>query len=82
MAIKRITVSVPEEVARRIKNAAGSTPISTWVTDLIKDHLEDAELERKWLEFVTTVKPRREDIRRADTMFKRMAKSPRRRRAA
>lgn len=82
MSIKRITVSVPEEVARKIKNAAGTLPVSTWVTDLISEHLDDAELERQWLEFYRDVNPGREDVRRADTMFKRLTKPPRRRRAA
>ena len=82
MSIKRITVSVPEEVARRIKSAAGALPVSTWVTELISEHLDDAALERQWLEFCRDVKPGREAAHRAATMFKRLTKPPRRRRAA
>jgi hypothetical protein len=82
MTIRRITISVPAEVAGRIKKAAGDQPVSTWVTDLIEDHLDDAELERRWEEFYRDVAPRRDDIRRADAMFKRLTRGSRRRRVA
>ena len=82
MAIKRITISVPEAVADRIKKAAGPTPVSTWVTDLIEDHLDDAELEKAWQEFYESVRPTREDDRRADVMFRRLTKSAPKRGAA
>ncbi|MBK8593320.1 MAG: hypothetical protein IPN77_30250 [Sandaracinaceae bacterium] len=36
MTIKRITISVPSEVAARIKKAAGKTPVSAWVTGVIE----------------------------------------------
>ena len=82
MTIRRITISVPERVAERIKKAAGGKPVSTWVTDLVEEHLDDAELERQWEEFYRDVAPKREDIRRADALFKRLTKPSRRRRAA
>ena len=82
MGIKRITISVPAEVAARIKKAAGGTPISAWVTDRIEEHLEDAELDRMWTEFYEDVAPTREDTRAAAAIFKRLAKPPRRRGAA
>jgi len=82
MSIRRITVSVPEEVATRIKKAAGATPVSAWLTDLIEQHLDDAELERQWQAFYRAVSPSRRDIQRAEAMFNRLTKPPRRRRAA
>jgi hypothetical protein len=81
MSIRRITISVPTRIANRVKKAAGKQPVSTWLTELIEDHLEEAELERQWLEFYRTVAPAREATRRADAMFTRLTK-PRRRRAA
>jgi hypothetical protein len=72
MAIRRITISVPEGVAGRIKKAAGKKPVSSWVTDLIEERLDDVELERKWQAFYRDVAPRRPDIRRADSMFGRL----------
>jgi hypothetical protein len=36
MSIKRITISVRADVASRIKKAAGTTPLSTWLTDLVE----------------------------------------------
>lgn len=75
MSIKRITISVPEAVAARIKRAAGPKPVSAWVTDVIEARLEDAELERLWQEFYATVAPRPRDVRRADAMFRRLTKA-------
>jgi hypothetical protein len=78
MAIRRITISVPEEVAGRIKRAAGSQPVSSWVTTVIEERLDDAELERQWEEFYREVAPRRDDVRRADAIFRRLTRRRRR----
>jgi len=82
MAIRRIPLSVPEEVAGRIKKAAGTKPVSAWVTDLIEEHLDDADLDRQWQEFCRDVGPSREEVRRADAMFKRLTRRSQRRGAA
>jgi len=82
MAIKRITISVPETVAARIKKAAGAAPVSTWVTGLIEEHLDDAELERKWQAFYREVNPSPRDVRRAEALFHRLTKTKRRKGAA
>jgi hypothetical protein len=82
MSIKRITISVPVEVAGRIKKAAGDKPISTWVTDVIEEHLDDAELERHWEDFYRDVAPKPVDRRHAETTFKRLTKRKRQRGAA
>jgi hypothetical protein len=82
MAIRRITISVPEEVAGRIKKAARGKPVSAWVTEIIGERLDDAELNRQWDEFYRDVAPRRLDIRRADALFERLTRSPRRRKVA
>ena len=74
MSIKRITISVPAKVASRIKKAAGSMPVSTWVNDAIEERLNDAELEQQWREFYRDVSPSRKDVGRADLMFKRLTK--------
>ena len=82
MSIRRITLSVPERIAVQIKNAAGTTPVSAWVTQLIEEHLDDLELERRWREFYRDVAPTREDVRRAGAKFKRLVGPARRRRTA
>ncbi|HEY8087799.1 MAG TPA: hypothetical protein VIF09_08140, partial [Polyangiaceae bacterium] len=69
-------------VAARIKKAAGDTPVSAWVTGLIEDRLDDAELERLWQAFYQSVRPRRADVRRADALYRRLTRPSRRRRAA
>lgn len=82
MSIRRITISVPTSVAARIKEAAGTTPVSTWVTELVEEHLDESELERQWEEFYRTVAPKRADVQRAEAMLKRLTKPTRRRGAA
>jgi hypothetical protein len=39
--------------------------VSAWGSQLIEQHLDDGELERRWLELYREVAPRREDLRRA-----------------
>ena len=82
MTIKRITISVPSEVASRIEKAAGGSPVSAWVTDVIEERLNDAELERQWLEFYEEVRPARKDVARAEAIFKRLTKGGSRKGAA
>lgn len=82
MSIKRITISVPETVAGKIKKAAGTTPVSQWITDVIEDRLDDAELDRLWQEFYQSVGPSRADSKRARALFKRLAQQVPRGRAA
>jgi hypothetical protein len=72
MSIKRITISVPSEVASRIKKAAGRVPVSAWVTEVIEERLDDAELERQWQRFYAEVQPKAPDVRRASAMLRRM----------
>jgi hypothetical protein len=81
MSIKRITISVPDDIAARIKKAADGMPVSAWVTEVVEERLEDREMECLWREFYKAVRPRRNDIRRADALFDRLTRR-RRRRAA
>jgi hypothetical protein len=82
MSIRRITISVPDKTAARIKKAAGTTPVSAWVAGVIEEHLEEAELERLWREFYRGVRPQGDDVRRANAIFRRLTKAARRKRAA
>jgi hypothetical protein len=81
MSTRRITISVPSKVAARMKKAAGEASVSAWVTGLIEERLDDAELERLWNDFYKSVHPRPEDIRRADAIFRKLTR-PRRKSAA
>ena len=82
MRIRRMTISLPDSTARRIKMAAAGGSVSAWVAAVVEDHLDEAELERLWLEFYESVGPRREDVRRADSLFKRLTGPSRRKSAA
>jgi hypothetical protein len=78
MAIRRITISVPEETVARIKRAAQGVPVSAWVTDVIEEKLADDDIERQWQEMYAEVAPRPADKKRAAAIFKRLM-NPRRR---
>ena len=74
MSIKRITISVPNALAGRIKKAAGSVPVSAWVTEALEERLNEVELERQWQEFYRDVNPSRKEVALADNLFKRLTK--------
>ncbi|HVU04033.1 MAG TPA: hypothetical protein VHE30_19875 [Polyangiaceae bacterium] len=78
MSIRRITLSVPEETASRIKKAARGAPVSAWVTALIEEHLDDENLERQWEEFCAKVKPTSADVKRAEAIHERVTGTRRR----
>jgi hypothetical protein len=82
MSIRRITISVPQEVAGRIKKAARPKPVSVWVTDLIEQHLDQAALDRQWEAFCRDVAPTAAQSRRADRLFRKLTRKPSRRGAA
>jgi hypothetical protein len=81
MSTRRITISVPSKVAARMKKAAGHASVSAWITGLIEERLNDAELERQWNDFYKSIHFRPDDIRRGDAVFRGLTK-PRRKRVA
>lgn len=72
MAIKRITISVPEKLAKKIKKASGDRPVSAWVTKLIEDHLDEREAERIWERFYADVAPTEAEKREAEASVERL----------
>ncbi len=76
MAVRRITVSISSEVAQRMREAAGTRPVSTWLADLIVDHLDDRALEEKWLAFYEGVNPKPAEVRKADDILRRATRQP------
>ena len=65
MAAVRITLSVPDELAARIKKAAGEGTVSGWVVKIIEEWFEeDEELERQFDEWVAAQPPVPEEIQR------------------
>lgn len=55
MSIRRITISLPEELAERLKSAAGDRPVSTWVTELIEQELERERLDQLWEDYMAEI---------------------------
>lgn len=82
MAITRITISVPEEVAKQIRKAAGKNPVSTWVTNVIEERLDDAELDRQWEAFYRDVNPGPRAEREAKRILEKLTKPRRRKKTA
>ncbi len=72
MTIRRITISVPDSVARRIRKAAADRSVSAFITDVLEEHLGEAELERIWDDFYRRVRPRPADARRAAALLKKL----------
>lgn len=79
MAIKRITLSVPVDVARKIKKAARSRPVSEWVTEVIEERLTQEEASAFIEKFYADVAPTADDVARGKAKFDRMTRSPKRR---
>jgi hypothetical protein len=73
MAIRRITISVPEELAEQIKKAAGDQPVSQYVTELLEAELSQRDLERQWLEFYREANPSPEDREWAEALMRQLA---------
>lgn len=85
MTITRVTISMPTDLARKLKKAAGKRPVSAWLTELVEERLAEAEYDRLWNEHFTNFPMSVSDRREGDAMFERLtsAKKPvRRRRAA
>lgn len=82
MSTRRITICIPEKTARRIKKAAGRRSVSSWVAEVIEDHLSDAELERQFEEWYASLAPSAEEVAAADAIFNAIAKPRRRRKGA
>jgi hypothetical protein len=74
MSIRRITVSVPDQVASRVKDAADGESVSAWVVDLIVDHLDSKALDRHWQSFYDDVAPTKSDVARADKLLANLMK--------
>ncbi len=65
MAAVRITLSVPDELAGRIKKAAGEGTVSGWVVKVIEEYFaEGEELERQFDEWVAAQPPVDEEVKR------------------
>ena len=75
MATKRITVSVPAEIATQIKRAAGRThSVSEWVTNAVTRTLEEENLKRRFLELSEAVPATPAEERQARASFERIVR--------
>ncbi|RCV56174.1 hypothetical protein [Marinitenerispora sediminis] len=59
MAIKRLTISIPEELMEKIKEAAGDQSVSSWVAELLERRLEEQRGDRLWMDMVAESQARR-----------------------
>lgn len=79
MSTRRLTVSVPEATAKKLKKAALGRSVSSWVTEVIEEKLDESRLEQEWRELYEDVAPTAADRKKADAMFAELVR-PRRRR--
>lgn len=69
MAIKRVTVSLPAEIADRLRAEAGGRSVSAYVAELISERLEDTELDALWRAYLDEVGLSADDIDAADRVL-------------
>jgi Arc/MetJ-type ribon-helix-helix transcriptional regulator len=75
MATKRITISVPVEVAKRIRVAAGkSHSISEWVASAVERTLEDEDVKLRFIAWCVQTPASEEDERKVGQAFDRIRK--------
>ena len=71
----RVTISLPEDLARRLHDEAGSGSVSAYVAALIGDHFESADLDALWAEYVDDVGVTPDDIASADALLDALVES-------
>lgn len=71
MAIKRVTISLPEDLVERIKETADEQEksMSAWIAELLTNELDDTEAEKKFEEFLASVDTTPADEAWADEVF-------------
>jgi hypothetical protein len=69
MSVRRITVSLPEETARRLKKAARGRSVSALLTELVDATLDTREIEAQWLRLYDEVAPPAAAERKAERLF-------------
>lgn len=70
MPTKRITISLPDETATRIKQAAGrERSVSEWVAGAVARSLEEEDLRRRFLEFCDAVSATPKQHAQVDAAF-------------
>ena len=79
MAIKRVTVSLPENLAARVSVAAGERSVSAYIARVLGEHLETSELEVLWREYVSEVGVSADDLAAADEVLDELTAGPSRR---
>lgn len=78
MATKRITISLPAETAKRIKQAAGrERSVSDWVAGAVARSLEEEDLRHRFLEFCDELPATPKQLAEVDVAFARITKGKR-----
>ncbi|MDB5212842.1 MAG: hypothetical protein JWO86_769 [Myxococcaceae bacterium] len=78
MATKRITISLPVDTAKRIKQAAGrERSVSEWVASAVARSLEEEDLRRRFVEFCDETSATSKELADVDAAFARITKGKR-----
>lgn len=81
MTITRVTISMPKELAAKVKKAAGKKPVSAWLTEMVQDRLGEQDLERVWNEYFAEMTFTKRETRDARDRLDRLTKRKRKRAA-
>ncbi len=76
MAIKRVTISLPEDLAGRLRADAGDRSVSAHVAAIIAHHLEDRDLDALWQAYLDEVDLSPADIAGADRLLDSLLAEP------
>jgi len=69
VTIKRVTISLPEELVDSVRGVVGDGSMSAYVADLIREHLQDDDLDALWRAFVADVGLSADDVTAADRVL-------------
>lgn len=69
MTTRRVTVSLPEELAEKLREQAGERSVSAFVADILEERLERRELDRLWADYLRDTGVSASDLTEADAIL-------------
>jgi hypothetical protein len=76
VGIKRVTVSLPEDLADRVTAAAGERSVSAYIAAVLGAHLETSQVDDLWRAYVSDVGVTASDIAAADEILDALTATP------
>ena len=76
MTTKRVTVSLPAELAARVTAAAAGRSVSAYVAEVLGERLDSSDLDEAWRAYVADVGVSDSDIAAADAVLDGLTAGP------